>query len=138
MAVNSDAYVVPTIGRVYLAPVGTPAPDVGELGSPATPWEIAGHVGTADGDGLPAFVADGGDVTCLGSRSYRVVPSVAETLTETAEFSMSQVDEASLSRYTSAEGGTTTNRFDVMGSEIGQGRDYALLIVIQDRDLYLG
>ena len=138
MAVNSDAYVVPTIGRVYLAPVGTPAPDVSELGSPASPWEIVGHVGTADGDGLPTFVADGGDVTSLGSWNQRVVRSVAEPLTETVEFSMSQVDETSLSLYTSAEGGSTTNRFDVMGSEIGQGRDYALLIVIQDRDLYLG
>src|SRR5690606_39800956 len=76
MAVNSDAYVVPTIGRVYLAPVGTPAPDVGELGSPASPWEIVGHVGTADGDGLPTFVADGGDVTSLGSWNQRVVRSV--------------------------------------------------------------
>src|SRR5690606_17809715 len=123
MAVNSDAYVVPTIARVYLPPARTPAPDVGGLGSSAPPWQIVGHVGAADGDGLPSFVADGGDVTSLGSWTQRVVRSVAEPLTETVEFSMSQVDETSLSLYTSAEGGSTTNRFDVMGSEIGQGRD---------------
>lgn len=138
MAVNSDAYVVPTIGRVYLAPVGTEAPSVDALSAPESPWEIVGHVGTADGDGLPAFVADGGDVTSLGSWNQRVVRSVAEPLTETVEFSMSQVDETSLSLYTSADGGAAANRFDVMGSEVGQGRDHAMLIVIQDRQLYLG
>lgn len=138
MAVNSTAYVVPTIGRIYRAPVGTPAPAVGDLASPESPWEIVGHVGTADGDGLPAFVADGGDVTPLGSWNQRVVRSVAEPLTETVEFSMSQLDETSLQFYTGADGGAAAGSFEVFGAEIGSGVDTALLIVIQDGTTYVG
>lgn len=138
MAVNNAAYIVPTRGFVYLAPVGTAAPLVADLAAPATPFEILGHVGTADGDGLPVFTSDGGDVTTLGSWNQAAVRTTTEPLTQSVEFSASQIDAESLRLYTSSDGGTATGRFDVLGSEVNQGVQTALLIVIQDGSTYIG
>lgn len=138
MPVNNDAYIVPTRGYVYLAPVDTPTPALADLAAPASPFEILGHVGTADGDGLPAFPSDGGDVTTLGSWNQSAVRTTSEPLTETVEFSISQLDEQSLRLYTGADGGAALNRFDVFGHEVGTGTETALLIVIRDGSTYVG
>lgn len=138
MAVNDTAFVVPTRGFVYLAPVGTAAPTVADLAAPATPFAILGHVGTADGDGLPTFTSDGGDVTTLGSWNKAAVRTTTEPLTQSVEFSASQLDAESLRLYTSADGGDVAGRFDVFGHEVNQGVQTALLIVIQDGTTRVG
>lgn len=136
--VNSDAYIVPTRGFVYLAPVGTEAPSLADLAAPPEPWQILGHVGTADGDGLPVFPSDGGDVTTLGSWNQQAVRTTTEPLTETVEFSASQIDAESLRLYTGADGGSAANRFEVFGHEVNSGTQTALLIVIQDGNTRIG
>lgn len=138
MAVNDDGYIVPTRGFIYLAPVDTPVPDLTDLSAPPEPFEILGHVGTADGDGLPTFPSDGGDVTTLGSWNRSAVRTTSEPLTETLEFSISQIDSESLRLYTGADGGTAANRFDVFGHEVGSGTETAILVVIRDGSTYVG
>lgn len=139
MAVNDEYFYIPQLGHVFLAPVGTGIPT--SLTAPEAPWQEIGHIGGGDKgkpDGLPAFKADGGDQTPLGSWAKATVRSITEALTETVEFSISELNNTALQLYTNNDGGSTAGQFDVMGVKVGQGTEKALLIVFRDGDAAVG
>lgn len=142
MAVTSANYVVGAVGHIYLAPADTAAPEAtnAALSAPVTPWTELGFVGSGEngGDNLPSWSSDGGDKTVLGAWNNSAVRTITDALTETLNFTVSSFERTALQLYTSADGGDTTGRFDVLGTEVGKGVERALLVVIHDGPIRVG
>ena len=137
MPENDSAYTIPSSGKVYLAPSGTPSPAVADLDAPTSPWSELGHVGTEDNTGAPNIQYDGGDKTTKGSWAKKSIRTITAAITDYITMSLSQIDRTTLGLYFGGTGGTTANEFAGNTTDPNT-TETALLIVWQDGTEYFG
>jgi hypothetical protein len=135
MALTNSAVLVPAIGHIFVAPVGTAEPTPAAidafLASSGTMagWESVGHTAR---DELPTLGFDGGDTETKGTwqnANFREV--VTEVPADYVTFNAHQFDRQILSLYYGQTGGTTPGRFAVANAPTTT-IERALLIIIVD------
>jgi len=140
MPLIDAGYLMTGNAFIYIAPVGTakPAATVEALEAPGSPWDILGHLGTEEGDGLPEWGLDGGEQTAKGSMSKKVIRTSTEAITRELTFSLTQFTRGVLKYYYGTDGGSTPGYFDVQGSEDGTPIESAMLITLRDGNSWVG
>lgn len=142
---NDAGYAIPTTGIVAVATVGTALPAYSVVAAlsatwPAAPvgWGILGHVGTEDNTGAPEFSFDGGETTVKGSWSKKSIRTTKSPVTETATFSLSQIDRTTLGYYYGGTGGSTAGQFDTNTTDTATDTRTAMLVLFNDNGNIFG
>lgn len=140
MSLIDAGYFLTANAFVYTAPVGTARPDATAvaLETPGSPWELAGHLATEEGDGMPEFGLDGGDVTPKGSMSKKQIRTVVSPVTREIEFSLTQFTRVGLGLYYGGTGGATVGFFEVDSDSDGDATEKALLFTFRDGENWVG
>lgn len=133
MPQNDAAVNLGTTGQIAIGAVGsTPPSDLSA--TITTPWKVIGHTSL---DNLPTWTENGGDQSTIGTwqaPSLRNVQTKAATYQMT--FSSDQLDSQSFSLYYGVPNVVTTaGKFDVTTPG---AIEFALLVIIQDGDSYVG
>lgn len=125
MPLTDAAVLIPGTGHIYLAPVGTPAPENPNT-TPASPWTDTGH--TSREDGL-TVTRDGGDSEVKGTWQNANLRERRDPTTWALTFQMHQVDGDVLRLFFG--GGTVTDgKFAAPANPVAQ--EHALYIVMTD------
>ena len=144
MALNDAAVVSPSVGYLFIAPVGTARPSPAEIDSlnldtfatlVSAGWEQIGHTSRDD---MPEFGYDGGDTEMIGTwqkKRLREVES-GDPVADSVTITLVQFDKLALELYFGKDSSTTSGVFDVDGKF--KPVEKALLIVIVDGDTRLG
>jgi len=129
MALDDGTVFVPGTGYVWVAPVGTPAPDVNDLDSIGAPWRDLGH--TSIEDGL-TITKDGGDSNVLGTWRNPALRDRRDPTVFALTIHLLQLVNDTLSMYFGGGDDTGEGFFDV--NLIPQPVELAMLVRIVDGD----
>lgn len=133
MALYDDVVLNISIGRFYLAPVGTAKPLVTALGSITTPWAEIGHTSV---DNVLSSTSSGGDSTTLSTLQSKNLRSTTAPRTEAWNLTVEQFDEATLKLYFGANAITNEGWLDVPNAPTST--EQAFLAVLTDGGQHLG
>ena len=133
MAVNDNATMITNKVTYYVAPVGTPAPQLGTVATGAkpvtTPWVSIGHT---DLEAPFSKSGDGGETTVKGSLQNQALRTTTGERTATIALSLEQFDVETLKYYLGAN--TVTDGGWLHAQSKAKGTPTALLAVAEDEE----
>lgn len=129
MALDDGSVFIPGTGYVWVAPVGTPAPDINDLDSIGSPWRDLGH--TSIEDGL-TITKDGGDSNVLGTWRNPALRDRRDPTVFALTIHLLQLSNDTLRMYFGGGDATEAGIFDV--NLIPQPEELAMLVRVVDGD----